>query len=258
MRIVPVLDLKGGLVVRGIAGRRDQYRPIESRLCDGSAVGDVARALNWAFDFDTCYLADLDAIAGGEPNWTLYDAVFDAGLRIWLDAGTGTPPAAARVAEYLANQNGACRNGAGRVVVGLESLADGAALGAIVDAVGVEQLVFSLDLKNGAPLTASPAWRGRDPAEIADFAVSLGVQSLIVLDLAGVGVGQGVPTLDFCRRLRAAYPELEITTGGGVRNLADLTALREAGCDAVLVSSALHDGRITPEGLVGWVTRQEG
>jgi phosphoribosylformimino-5-aminoimidazole carboxamide ribotide isomerase len=244
LKILPVLDLKDGRVVRGIAGRRDQYRPIESRLCDGSAAGDVARALNRAFDFRTCYLADLDAIAGGEPNWALYDFVVEAGLGIWLDAGTGTPPAAARVAEYLANQNGA-----GRVVVGLESLADGAALGAIVDAVGAEQIVFSLDLKDGVPLTASPGWRGLEPAEIAGLAVSLGVRSLIVLDLAGVGVGRGVPTLELCRRLRTAYPELEITTGGGVRNLADLTAVREAGCDAALVASAVHDGRITPEAL---------
>jgi phosphoribosylformimino-5-aminoimidazole carboxamide ribotide isomerase len=253
MRIIPVLDLKNGAVVRGIAGRRDQYRPIESRLCTGAAIGDIARALRSMCGFDACYLADLDAIAGGEPNWPLYGDVIAAGFRAWIDAGTGTPAAAKRVADFLMG-----RHVAGRIVVGLESLADGAALGAIVDAVGAERLVFSLDLKNGAPLTTSSAWQERDPAEIADFAVSLGARSLIVLDLAGVGVGQGVPTLELCRRLRASHPTLEITTGGGVRNLADLTAIREAGCDGALVASALHDGRITPEGLVGWVKRQEG
>ena len=72
-------------------------------------------------------------------------------------------------------------------------------------------------------------------------------QRLEVVDLAGVGVGQGVPTLDLCRRLRAAYPKLELISGGGVRGVDDLKALRDAGCDAALVASALHDGRLTRE-----------
>ena len=33
MQIIPVLDLKGGLVVRGIAGRRELYKPVVSALC---------------------------------------------------------------------------------------------------------------------------------------------------------------------------------------------------------------------------------
>jgi len=244
LKILPVLDLKNGRVVRGVAGRRAEYRAIESRLCAGSETANVARALNAAFGFDECYLADLDAIAGGEPSWTLYEQVLAAGMQLWLDAGAGTSAAAANIARFFQ-----CRGVAGRVVVGLESLADRAALGTIVDAVGVERIVFSLDLKDGMPLTSSATWRDQSPAAIADVVIALGIRRLIVLDLAGVGVGLGVPTLDLCRRLRAAYPELEITTGGGVRAVDDLAAIREAGCNGALVASALHDGRITPEAL---------
>ena len=76
-----------------------------------------------------------------------------------------------------------------------------------------------------------------------------GVARLIVLDLAAVGVGQGSKTLELCERLRAASGELEIVTGGGVRNAEDLRELAAAGVDGVLIASALHDGRVSPEML---------
>ena len=64
---------------------------------------------------------------------------------------------------------------------------------------------------------------------------------MIVLDLAGVGAEAGVPTIPLCQRLRAVHgPEIEIITGGGVRNADDLRALEAAGVDGVLVASALH------------------
>ena len=71
------------------------------------------------------------------------------------------------------------------------------------------------------------------------------MRSMIVLDLARVGTGQGVGTLSLCRQLRALWPEINLVAGGGVRNLADLHDLQESGCHAALVASALHDGRLT-------------
>ena len=79
---------------------------------------------------------------------------------------------------------------------------------------------------------------------IAEQAIALGVRRLLVLDLAHVGVGQGLGTEPLCRMLRAKYPTLEITAGGGVRGTADLERLRDVGIDFVLAASALHDGRI--------------
>jgi phosphoribosylformimino-5-aminoimidazole carboxamide ribotide isomerase len=241
MQVIPVLDLKGGQVVRGVAGRRDEYRPIESRLHPGSDAGGIARALVRTFGFTGCYLADLDAIAGGEPSWSLYDEVVAAGMHVWIDAGTGRTRSAERIAQYLADHGLV----GGRVVVGLESLTDEAALRSIVNTIGPATIVFSLDLKQGRPLTTIPEWKAQTPAEIAATAVAVGINSMIVLDLSGVGVGQGVPTLDLCRRLRSDYPSLELITGGGVRNLDDVEAIRKSGCNGALVASALHDGRIT-------------
>jgi phosphoribosylformimino-5-aminoimidazole carboxamide ribotide isomerase len=64
MRVVPVLDLKGGHVVHGVGGRREEYRPVVSRLTDSSAPADVATAFRDRFGLSELYVADLDDIAG--------------------------------------------------------------------------------------------------------------------------------------------------------------------------------------------------
>jgi len=80
--------------------------------------------------------------------------------------------------------------------------------------------------------------------EIGVRAGEAGIKRTIVLDLEQVGVGQGVQTLDLCRRLHDCCPQSQLIAGGGVRQIEDLHVLQSAGVDAVLIASALHDGRI--------------
>ena len=61
--------------------------------------------------------------------------------------------------------------------------------------------------------------------------------------------GGGTRTLDLCREIRRHHPDLTIVAGGGVRGLDDLKTLADAGCDAALVASALHDGRLTRQDI---------
>ena len=53
--------------------------------------------------------------------------------------------------------------------------------------------------------------------EIAALAIAAGFARLIVLDLAGVGMGDGIPTLALCRQLSDDYPfqlpDPELTIG---------------------------------------------
>src|SRR5438270_567379 len=75
MRVIPVLDLKGGQVVRGIGGRRAEYRPIISVLTDSAKPLDVARAFRVGMGDGTgtvalcrelaCRHPELELIAGG-------------------------------------------------------------------------------------------------------------------------------------------------------------------------------------------------
>lgn len=244
MNVVPVLDLMGGQVVRGVAGRRSEYRPVQSLIAGSASPHDVATALARQFGFQTAYVADLDAIAGGEPDWRSYETIAAAGLDLWLDAGLGDVPRARRMLEFLE-----ARGGLERLVIGLESLANPRVLTDLRVACGAERMVFSLDLKAGVPLTTADEWRALSPEQIAAMAVECGITSLILLDLADVGTYQGSGTEELCRALRRRYPHVQLMGGGGVRCMEDVRRLVEAGFDFVLVASALHDGRIRPQDL---------
>lgn len=238
--ILPVLDLMQGQIVRGIAGRRDEYRPIVSRLINSAAPLAVAGAFRTSFGFDEFYLADLDAIQDGQPAFEVYDALLREGFRLWIDAGirTGHDDALASLLKTAASG----------IIVGLESVAGPVELAEIVQQAGVQRAVFSLDLKAGRPLGRAELWDTDDPRSIAERAVErVGVRRLIVLDLSRVGVGDGIGTEDLCMRLQRAYPDVEITAGGGVRGANDVRRLHANGVDYVLIASALHDGRITPD-----------
>jgi phosphoribosylformimino-5-aminoimidazole carboxamide ribotide isomerase len=246
MRIIPVIDLKAGIVVRGVGGRREEYRAVSSVLATQPTPAAVAQAFIEKLGLDEIYLADLDAIQGSRPNWSAADDLLALGARLWLDAGVadvvgslGEPNSVRRVSEpSLA-----------RRIVGLESLADRALLPELLARIGPQRLTLSIDLKAGRPLAADPQWRDTAPEKIAAEALRIGVRSLIVLDLAYVGETHGLGVVALCSAIRRLNRGVELVSGGGVGSARDLEALAAAGCDAALVASALHDGRLVAEDL---------
>jgi phosphoribosylformimino-5-aminoimidazole carboxamide ribotide isomerase len=236
MRLLPVLDLLGGVVVRGVGGRRHEYRPVVSQLTPSSRPADVAEAFRAHFGLNELYLADLDAIAGAPPAVAVYRELRERGFRLWVDAGIRTPEDAGPLAAA----------GIEGIVAGLETVAGPAVVTDLYREFG-DRVVFSLDLKGGAPLGNVSAWDRADALSIAAQAMRAGVRRLVVLDLARVGAGGGIGTEELCRGLVAQHPGVDIIVGGGVRDVADLERLRQCGVAGVLVASALHDGRLTPE-----------
>src|SRR4051794_18789050 len=99
MQILPVLDLLGGVVVRAVAGRRSEYRPLVSGLTPSTEPLAVATALRERFGWPDFYVADLDAIGGGEPAFGVFEQLHAAGFRLWLDAGVRDIHDAERLAE---------------------------------------------------------------------------------------------------------------------------------------------------------------
>ncbi len=245
MRVIPVLDLKAGQAVHALAGDRVNYRPIRSVWHPSTDPILLAKGFRERYPASQhspmdLYLADLDAIGGRSPNLSLYARLKEIGLNLWLDCGL-------RDAEDVAPLLDA---GVPSLVAGLETLEGPAALKAVVDRAGRGRVVFSLDLREGRPLVeTSGVWGTSDPFEIALEATRQGVQRLLLLDLARVGIGRGLGTLELLLRTKSVVGiDLEVIVGGGVSTLADLPPLAEAGASAVLVGSAIHDGRMEP----GW------
>jgi phosphoribosylformimino-5-aminoimidazole carboxamide ribotide isomerase len=89
-----------------------------------------------------------------------------------------------------------------------------------------------------------PLWKRQSPLNLARFVLDQGLRQLIVLDLAAVGTGCGVPTLKLCREIRKLSSDVQITSGGGVNSSQCIADAARAGLDGLLIASALHDGRL--------------
>jgi HisA/HisF family protein len=233
MEIVPVLDLKGGVVVHARRGQRAEYAPLRSPLVDGCEPVAVALALCTVCNTSRLYVADLDALAGA-PVAEATLAALAAVAEPWVDAGATTPERAAALA----------RADVARSVVGTESLGPGVPDARFL-AVPAPPRVLSVDLREGRLISPRPELAGREPAAAAPLAAALGVRELLVIDLLRVGSGAG-PPLRAVAELAAAVPGVAIYAGGGVRDDGDLRALESAGAAGALVATALHEGRITP------------
>lgn len=235
VHIIPVIDLLHGQVVRAVAGNRDAYRPIESRLTPSSDPLAVIDAMLDLAPFPIFYIADLDAITdhGSDHNRSVLMQICTrlfarGGTDLWLDAGNA--PWAGELADAAA--------GAGMhisLVAGSESLGDGGlGAGATVEA----ECVLSLDYRAGHFL---------GPAGLANDATTW-PNRLIVMDLAAVGVAGG-PAFEridalMARAQESGRSDIAFYAAGGVRDEADLDALAERQMCGVLVASALHDGRL--------------
>ncbi len=233
MQIVPVLDLKGGIVVHARRGERVDYAPLRSRLVEGYDPVAVARALCALCRTSSLYVADLDALAGQPVDEATLEALASV-AEPWVDAGATTPGAAAAL-----HRAGVARNVLGTESIGPDDLAEG------VPAAREPPRVLSVDLREDRLISPDPELAGRDPAAAAPLARALGVRELLVIDLARVGTGSG-PPLDAVADLAAALPGVAVYAGGGVRDDADLRALESAGAAGALVATALHEGRLTP------------
>ena len=237
MRVIPVIDLKNGAVVHAVRGQRERYRPLRSGLAGSVEPAEVARAFREQLGLDELYVADLDAIAGGPLH---RDALAALALeaRVIVDAGVTGAAAVRRLLEL----------GAARVVIGTETLGDPAAVGRLRAELPDAPLVLSIDLRGERVVSRDPGLGRLGAAEALALFIESGVDEVIVLDLARVGSGAG-PDVALVRELCSRFPELDLLAGGGVRDLADLRALAEAGAAGALVATALHGGAIGSEEL---------
>jgi phosphoribosylformimino-5-aminoimidazole carboxamide ribotide isomerase len=227
LQVIPVIDLKNGQVVRALMGDRASYRPLVSPLSPTSDPLDVVRGVLSVSAFSTLYIADLDAIQRRGNNADGLRRIRDAfpDLRLWIDNGAADACAVEAVVSA----------GLGTPVIGSESQSDAELIAEHRDSLRV---VLSLDFRGDA-------FQG--PADIL-ARPALWPRRLIVMTLARVGSVTGP---DFARlaSIRANAGSREIYAAGGVRDAADLQALKRSGISGALVATGLHDRRIAAADL---------
>lgn len=228
MEVVPVVDLKGGAVVRARHGDRAAYRPIETPLSPTSDPLDVVAGLLSVHAFRTLYIADLDAIEGHGSAGTILDRISKTfpHLSLWVDNGCATGGVA---------ENFLMRNPGATLVLGSESQRDEKLVAELRDE---PRTILSLDFRGESFL---------GPSALLNEA-ALWPARIIVMTLARVGSSAG-PDFERHASIRKRANGRAIYLAGGLRDRDDLAAVRASGAAGILVASALHDGRISSADL---------
>ncbi len=237
MKVIPVIDLLNGVVVHAFRGARGNYEPLQSMLSRSVDPLDVAMAFK-TFGFSELYAADLDAILDCSMDFQGLKSIVDkTGLSLMVDAGVTSIERAQLLFE----------SGVSKIVIGTETLQNKNFVAESVEQFGCDRVVLSLDLK-GNEVLVKPGFPGcRDPMCLLSEFRSMGLSQVIVLDLVRVGSGEGV-NFDFLKKIIDEF-NFDVYVGGGVRNIADLVALRTLGVSGTLVATSLHTGKISIEDL---------
>ncbi len=222
--VIPVLDLKGGVAVHAVAGRRADYAPIMSPFGPADDPAAIARGLLAVTGSPALYVADLDAIEGIGNHFELVRGLSYAlpGTTLWVDAGFSD---VADCAFWL--PLGAT------LVIGSESLVGVDDWRDIHAAFG-ESVVLSLDFGSDGRQGPEPLFS--DPG--------LWPNRLVAIDLARVGTGEG-PDIDRLRSIVDVADGRAVFAGGGVRDASDLAAIKDLEASGALIATALHMSAIT-------------
>ncbi|MDR6634913.1 phosphoribosylformimino-5-aminoimidazole carboxamide ribotide isomerase [Phyllobacterium sp. 1468] len=221
MHIIPVLDIKDGLVVRARLGDRDSYRPIETPLSATADIGDVATGLRKVYPFSAFYVADLDAIERRRTSSLGQLQPLLSNADIWLDAGFNDRE---QLESALATEGI-------WPVLGSESQVDPLLLEACN---ANPRLVLSLDFRGDAFL---------GPPSILENA-NHWPSRIIVMTLGRVGANSG-PDFKLLAEIKHRAGHRAVIAAGGVRDAHDLEQLQAIGISAALVATALHSGALT-------------
>jgi phosphoribosylformimino-5-aminoimidazole carboxamide ribotide isomerase len=232
--VIPVIDFRHGTTVHAVGGHREAYRPLETDMSADADPIEVAVGFRDRFGFDELYVADLDGIIDGSQNIPLLSGLCGVGgMSVMVDSGVANAPNAKKLLEV----------GAAKVIVGSETLDRLDVAEEIVDSVGGSRSVGSIDVVNGSVLSRCDEISGVKPDEAARLFESSGVGELILLDLSRVGLSEGIDVRPIEETAEAV--NIPILVGGGVNSIEDIVALKKAGAAGVLMSTALHDGRVS-------------
>lgn len=238
--LYPAIDVRGGRVVRlrqGDYARETRYDDSPLALAQRYAHAGA----RWL------HLVDLDAARSG--GYSLAPLLADIGRHTHLAVQTG-----GGVREQ-ADIDALLHAGAARVVIGSLAVRDPRRVLGWLTRYGADRITVALDARlspDGRWQLPTAGWTERSATELDELVqryADAGLRHLLCTDIARDGMLSG-PNVDLYRAVLARAPQLELQASGGVRDLADIAAVREAGCAGAVLGKALLDGCFTLGGAL--------
>lgn len=234
MLIIPAIDLKNGLCVRLLQGRKSEMTVYNENPIE------VAREFATA-GAEMIHVVDLDGAFNetDSPNRAIVRRIVDA-VDIPIEFGGGI-----RTADDVRQL---CDVGVARVVLGTVAAESPDALQRFVDEFS-SRICVGIDARDGRVMTRG--WETATPllaVALARSVAECGVERIIYTDIARDGALVG-PNIQQTLAVAEAA-DVRVTASGGVSSLDDIKRLRDAGdvrIDSVIVGKALYEGKFRLE-----------
>ncbi len=227
MLIFPAIDLSGGQAVRLYKGDYAQMTIYSRRPWEVAKDFQKAGATHM-------HVVDLDGAKSGEiPNFDVVLRLREA-TDLFIELGGGI-----RSMEVIDRYIGA---GIDRVILGTAAVKDNAFLRAAVNKYG-EKVAVGVDLADG--FVAIKGWTERTELRAEEFFRELqkiGVGTVICTDISRDGAMRGT-NRELYRRL-SGLVNINIIASGGVSDIVDVRALRDAGLYGAIIGKAYYTGAI--------------
>ncbi len=231
MQILPAIDLKNGMCVRLLQGKKDR----ETIYSD-----DPARmALRWQGEgADYLHLVDLDgAFEGTSKNVEAIRSIVEA-TNIPAELGGGIRDMGA-ITKLLSL-------GLDRVILGTVAVTDPDLVRGAIERFGPQKIVVGIDASKGN--VAVKGWEEISEVPALELTLKMkkfGVERIIYTDISKDGMMVG-PNIAATKQL-AQQSGLKVIASGGVSTLEDVrnvAALEPFGIDGMIIGKALYEGAI--------------
>lgn len=231
--ILPAIDIRDGAVVRLNQGDYERQTVYAAPPLD--AIEGYARdGASWL------HLVDLDAARAG--RYTLAPLLEAIRARTSLKVQTGGGIRSESDVEAL------LAAGAERVVVGTVAIREPERVATWLTSFGANRITLALDARadeHGVWRLPVKGWTEVSTRTLDDLLVfydGAGLRHALCTDISRDGMLSGF-NLALYRSLAERFPRLRIQASGGVRDLDDIRAAKEAGAGAAILGRALLERR---------------
>lgn len=236
MEIIPAIDIIEGKCVRLTQGDYAQKKVYNENPLE------VAKEFEGA-GLQRLHLVDLDgAKAGQVKNWKVLETIAGK-TSLVIDFGGGI--------KKEEDVRVVFNSGAALATVGSIAVKNEVELVQWFSVFGADKFLLGADVKDEK--IAIGGWLETTDIWIYDFIekyVQHGIRQLFCTDVSKDGKLEG-PAVELYKNIVGKFPELHFIASGGVSNLSDLHALREAGCKGAIVGKAIYEGRVKLSELGG-------
>ncbi len=229
MLVIPAVDIMDGKCVRLVGGDPSKLKLYYENPLDAAErwVGEGAELI---------HLIDLDAALGrGENTDIILKIVRKISVKVQLGGGLRTYEKAEQM----------LKSGIFRVIFGTNLLFNSEVIQDTVKRFGSERVSVAMDIKNGKIMFEG--WKRSASVELISLAKyaedKLKVGSIILTSVNRDGALKG-PSIKYAEKILNNV-KIPIVVSGGISSLSDLKKLKEMGISAVIVGTALYEGRFS-------------